>query len=50
MPKRKSPQTRQAASSWPVTYRWLATGTLIAYTAIGCRELGAAPFPQQRSP
>jgi catecholate siderophore receptor len=33
-----------------VTYRCLATGTLIAYTAIGCQELRAAPFPHERGP
>ncbi len=48
MPKRKRPQTGKAANSWPVTYRWLATGTLVAYTAIGCHKIAAAQNPLHR--
>jgi catecholate siderophore receptor len=42
----KPVQRKQSTYSWPVTYRWLATGTLVAYTAIGCHKLAAAP-PQR---
>ena len=36
---------KQFATSWPVTYRLLTTGTLVAYTAIGCQIISAAQAP-----
>ena len=33
------------ASSWPVTYRWIAMGTLAVYTAIGCSKVAAQQIP-----
>ena len=46
------PEQRRASdkssSSWPVVYRWLATGTLVAYTAVGCQKVAAAPQPLER--
>jgi catecholate siderophore receptor len=36
------------SNSWPVVYRWLATGTLVAYTAVGCQKVAAAPPPLER--
>jgi catecholate siderophore receptor len=38
-------QEKKLTISWPVTYRWLAAGTLVAYTAIGCHKLTAAAPP-----
>ena len=32
----------KAKRSWPVTYRWLAAGTIAAYTAVGCVTVGVA--------
>ena len=33
------------SASWPVAYRWLATGTLMAYTAVGMSKVAAAQAP-----
>ena len=49
MRHQKPVQGKQSTYSWPVTYRWLATGTLVAYTAIGCQKLAAAPLDPQRA-
>lgn len=49
MQRRKPVQTKPAANSWPVTYRWLATGAVAVYTAVGCHQLIAAPAPPLRT-
>jgi catecholate siderophore receptor len=33
------------AGCWPVAYRWLATGTLMAYTAVGMSKIAVAQAP-----
>ena len=42
--KRKQPNPRQTGANepynWPVTYRWVALGTLVMYTAIGRSTIG----------
>jgi catecholate siderophore receptor len=48
VPTKQSKKTKQSGNSWPVTYRWLATGTLAVYTAVGCHKLTAAPLPFQQ--
>jgi catecholate siderophore receptor len=35
--KRPRASARRGESTWPVAYRWLATGTIAIYTAIGCK-------------
>src|SRR5690242_7798254 len=35
-------RTRQQKSSWPVSYRWLAAGTIAMYTAIGVSTMNVA--------
>jgi len=45
MRNRKRVSTKPSKNSWPVAYRWLATGTLVAYTAVGCQRVAAAPLP-----
>jgi catecholate siderophore receptor len=47
MPKPKRAPVK-SSSNWPVTYRWLATGALVAYTAVGCQKVVAAPPPFER--
>jgi catecholate siderophore receptor len=37
--KKKHSKTR---SSWPEVYKWLATGTLVVYTAVGSRTIAVA--------
>ena len=49
MRNRKRVPTKPSKNSWPVAYRWLATGTLVAYTAVGCQRVAAAPLPPQLS-
>jgi catecholate siderophore receptor len=44
MPHQKSVRKR-SSHSWPVTYKWIATGTLAVYTSIGCHKLNAAQLP-----
>lgn len=37
--------------NWPIAYRWLATGTLVAYTAVGWKSVAfAAPPPSPADP
>ena len=36
---------KKASSSWPVAYRWLATGALVAYTAVGMTRVLDAREP-----
>ncbi|MEX2303561.1 MAG: TonB-dependent siderophore receptor [Bryobacterales bacterium] len=33
---------RKAPSGWPEVYKWLATGTLVVYTAVGSRTVAVA--------
>jgi catecholate siderophore receptor len=33
------------SASWPVAYRWLATGTLMVYTAVGMSKVSLAQAP-----
>ena len=40
---------KQSKNSWPATYRWLATGTLVVYTAVGCQKVAAAPLHPLRT-
>jgi len=49
MRKPKRAQNGKTSNSWPVAYRWLATGTLVAYTAVGCHKVLAAPLPRPRN-
>ncbi|HEY2124939.1 MAG TPA: TonB-dependent receptor plug domain-containing protein, partial [Chthoniobacterales bacterium] len=35
------------AASWPVTFKWVAAGTIAAYTALGSYTLNAAQLPAQ---
>ena len=44
--KRTRASARQGQSTWPVAYRWLATGTLAVYTAIGCKMVTPAMAQQ----
>jgi catecholate siderophore receptor len=47
--KRKKKHKPKPFDRWPVTYRWAAMGTLIAYSAIGATKvaLGAPPARQK---
>jgi catecholate siderophore receptor len=38
----KKKKNEQASSSWPVSYRWLAVGTIAVYTAIGSKTIHVA--------
>ncbi len=49
MRHRNSVPHQQSAGCWPATYRWLATGTLVVYTAIGCHKVEAAPLHPLRT-
>ena len=46
---RKPVPNKRSTGSWPATYRWLATGTLVVYTAIGCHKVDAAPLHPLRT-
>ena len=48
MRRKKRVAVKESSSSWPLSYRWLATGTLVVYSAIGCHKVLAAPLPLQR--
>ncbi|MEO8663744.1 MAG: TonB-dependent receptor, partial [Bryobacteraceae bacterium] len=48
MRRKKRVEAKESSSSWPLSYRWLATGTLVVYSAIGCHKVLAAPLPLQR--
>lgn len=53
--RRRGAHRRSAAARWPVAYRWLATGVLVAYTAVGssvvawAQDGAAAPHPQDQT-
>ena len=39
----KHPQKKRTAQdNWPITYRWLAMGTLVAYSAVGSETVDVA--------
>jgi hypothetical protein len=40
--KKSGKKKKPAPSSWPVTYRWVAMGTLVAYTALGASKVTLA--------
>ncbi len=39
---RENSEKTQLSGSWPVTYRWVAVGTLMAYTALGASKVTLA--------
>ena len=39
---RKHDQTPGSKGPWPITYKWVAMGTMVAYTAIGARTIKLA--------
>jgi hypothetical protein len=43
--KRKKKHKPKQFDRWPVTYRWAAMGTLIAYSAIGATKVAGQAFP-----
>jgi catecholate siderophore receptor len=45
MPQQKRVATKAFTHSWPVTYRWVAAGTLAIYSAIGCQKVAAFQLP-----
>jgi catecholate siderophore receptor len=45
---RKSGRSKKKRGVWPVTYKWLAMGTLVAYTAIGSQKVASATPQQQK--
>jgi catecholate siderophore receptor len=47
-----SPRGGKQASRWPETFRWVATGVLVAYSAVGGRVVAPAygrPLPEEES-
>ncbi|WP_321476780.1 TonB-dependent siderophore receptor [uncultured Paludibaculum sp.] len=40
--RRRGAPRRHLAARWPVAYRWLAGGVLVAYTALGCSVVASA--------
>ena len=46
MTEKKVRRRSKTQSAWPVAYRWLATGTLAVYTAVGCHTIA---FAQENS-
>jgi catecholate siderophore receptor len=38
-PRHKEKTKNRAQSQWPVAYRWVALGTLVAYSAVGSRTI-----------
>ena len=50
MRHRKPAPNKQSEGSWPATYRWLATGTLVVYTAIGCHKVERRASPPAAHP
>ena len=40
--RRRNAETNPNQNSWPVTYRWAAIGTLIAYSALGTKTITLA--------
>jgi catecholate siderophore receptor len=45
MSKQKRVGKGKSIHSWPVTYRWVAAGTLAIYSAIGCQKINAQQLP-----
>lgn len=44
-PAAQRPAGRKATCHWPETFRWLATGVLVAYSAVGMRVVAYAQAP-----
>ena len=46
---RRKPQNQKdnVRGSWPVAYKWMATGTLVAYTALGGQKVTLAQVQQK---
>jgi catecholate siderophore receptor len=46
--KKKSPTKAplEGKGAWPITYKWLAMGTIVAYTAVGGRVIKLSGAPQ----
>ena len=42
----KKREKRIQKGSWPITYKWVAMGTLVAYTALGSHKVALAQVPQ----
>ena len=42
--KRREKQIQKG--SWPITYKWVAMGTLVAYSALGSHKVALAQVPQ----
>src|SRR4051812_32338588 len=42
----KSQTKTNSNQSWPITYRWAAMGTIIAYSAIGSKAIHAEEMPK----
>ncbi len=42
--KRREKQIQKG--SWPITYKWVAIGTLVAYSALGSHKVALAQVPQ----
>ena len=47
--KTRSSKKNDSACLWPVTYKWVAVGTLAVYTAIGCSRIAAAQAPLEQA-
>jgi catecholate siderophore receptor len=41
-PRRGGRRAKQKADAWPIAYKWMAMGTLVAYSATGARIVPAA--------
>jgi catecholate siderophore receptor len=48
--ERMSKSNARSLSSWPVTYRWIAAGTIAVYSAIGCEKIRAEQLPAPAAP
>ena len=46
---KRNAERKRAKGTWPVTYRWVAMGTLVAYTAIGSQKVTLASPQQNKS-
>ena len=44
----KEKKTNAQRGIWPVTYKWVAVGTLVAYTALGSHRVTLAQAQTQR--
>ena len=38
---------KRSRGIWPITYKWVAVGTLVAYTAIGSQKVTLAQTQQR---